>query len=76
MFCAQDINGDKARDHCHMTGKYRGVAHTECNLHYNSRKWEAPVFCHNIKGYDSHFMVSQAPKYLAKKLSAVAQSSE
>ena len=26
------INRDKARDHCHITGKYRGAAHKKCNL--------------------------------------------
>ena len=25
-------NKDKVRDHCHITGKYRGGAHRECNL--------------------------------------------
>ena len=24
----------KVRDHCHLTGKYRGFAHKECNLDY------------------------------------------
>lgn len=23
---------DKVRDHCHLTGKYRGAAHRSCNL--------------------------------------------
>ena len=25
-------NKDKTRDHCHITGKYRGAAHKKCNL--------------------------------------------
>ena len=29
------INYIKVRDHCHYTGKYRGVAHKICNLMYN-----------------------------------------
>ena len=26
-FCEKDILSDKVRDHCHLTGKYRGPAH-------------------------------------------------
>ena len=24
----------KVRDHCHITGKYRGAAHASCNLNF------------------------------------------
>ena len=32
--CNEKINKDKdkVRDHCHITGKYRGAAHSKCNL--------------------------------------------
>ena len=35
--CLKDFNdlGDKVRDHCHYTGKYRGAAHNKCNLKYS-----------------------------------------
>ena len=30
--CNEKVIKDKVRDHCHITGKYRGAAHKECNL--------------------------------------------
>ena len=32
------------RDHCHFTGKYRGCAHSICNLNFCSRYFRIPVF--------------------------------
>ena len=34
----------KVRDHCHFTGKYRGCAHSICNLNYCNKHFENPVF--------------------------------
>ena len=30
--CEKEFDGDKVRDHCHYTGKYRGALHLKCNL--------------------------------------------
>ena len=32
---ARDKNYQKVRDHCHYTAKYRGIAHSICNLKFN-----------------------------------------
>ena len=40
---------EKARDHCHFTGKYRGAAHIKCNLDYSFKFFKIPIFFHNLK---------------------------
>ena len=47
------------RDHCHMTGKYRGSAHKTCNLRLqiSAEKIKIPVIFHNLKGYDGHLII-------------------
>ena len=54
--CNQPLGGDKVRDHCHIVGNYRGVAHSRCNLEYRISKsdWKLPIVIHNLKGYDWH----------------------
>ena len=52
----------KVRDHCHYTEKYRGAAHSKCNLNYEIVK-EIPVLFHNGSVYDYHFII----KYLARE---------
>ena len=49
------------RDHCHITGKFRGSAHQECNLKLRIKpeNIKIPVIFHNLRGYDSHFIMQQ-----------------
>ena len=51
----------RVRDHCHITGKYRGSAHQECNLklRVNPEEVKIPVIFHNLRRYDSHFIMQE-----------------
>ena len=46
----------KVRDHCHYTGKFRGVAHNICNLRYKVPK-EIPAVFHKGSTYDYHLII-------------------
>ena len=53
-----DEDSVRVRDHCHMTGRYRGSAHQSCNLNFKVTK-KIPVVFHNLRGYDGHFIMQQ-----------------
>ncbi len=46
----------KCKDHCHITGKYRGAACDKCNLRMMVPMFVLIVF-DNLEGYDSHLFV-------------------
>ena len=54
--CEEELGTDRVRDHCHLTGEYRGAAHGDCdlNLKFTSR---IPVVFHNLKNYDAHLII-------------------
>ena len=47
---------NRVRDHCHLSGKFRGAAHEICNLKYKVPKF-FPVIFHNLSGYDCHLFI-------------------
>ena len=56
--CGEELGNDRVRDHCHFTGRYRGLAHNRCNLKYRKPK-NISVFFHNLSGYDSHLFIKK-----------------
>ena len=70
--CEEEIHGAKVRDHCHLTGKYRGSACNSCNLNFTtmskdgkteSKPEDLKIIFHNLRGYDGHFIIQEASKY-------------
>ena len=54
--CNEEVGKDKVRDHCHLSGKFRGAALEVCHLKYKVSKC-VPVVFHNLSGYDSHLCI-------------------
>ena len=65
----------KVRDHCHFTGKYRGVAHSECNLRYKVSK-VIPVVFHNGSTYDNQFVIRQLIKDFKGYFGRIGENTE
>ena len=56
------------KDHCHLTGSFRGLAHNNCNL--NTRKAHTsfvPILFHNFSGYDCHLIFEKLINMATKK---------
>ena len=52
-FCEKEIIGDEVRDHCHLTGKNRGPAHSICNVIVTQKQSNfIPFIFHNFSNYD------------------------
>ena len=81
LFCAEPLLvsnfKDSVRDHDHMTGKYRGAAHNECNfkLKLNPKTMPIPVFFHNLKNYDGHLLM-QAMARVRGEIKCIPRNTE
>lgn len=64
----------KVRDHCHLTGAYRGAAHSKCNLANRYPRF-IPVVFHNSKNYDGHIILKNLMKEV-KNVSCIPNNEE
>ena len=68
-FCEKQIESDKVRDHCHLTGYYRGPAHNTCNIIVLQKQSNfIPFIFHNFSNYDCHMFFQ---KLVDKKIDKV-----
>ena len=66
-FCEKIIESDKVRDHCHLTGKNRGPAHSKCNINATQDQSNfIPDIFHYFTNYDCHIIFLK--NWLTKKL--------
>ena len=60
-----DSDNEKVRDHCHITGKFRGAAHWSCIINLQLTE-KVPLIFHNLRGYDSHLIFCELNKFDVK----------
>ena len=80
-FCTDENNEQefklyhKVRDHCHYTGKFRGAAHSICNLTYKVPE-EIPIVFHNGSTYDYHFIIKQLAEDFKGQFECLGENTE
>ena len=61
--CKKLIDNDE--ENCHVTGKFRGAVHWNCNINFQLTK-KVPIIFHNLRGYDSHLIFHELDKFDVK----------
>ena len=68
-FCESELLSDKVRDHCHLTGKYRGPAHSKCIINLTQKQSNfIPFIFQNFSKYDCHMFFKKLVDKKNKKV--------
>ena len=73
--CNEKVIKDKVRDHCHITGKYRGAAHSKCNLKLKIPR-KIPIIFHNLEGYDGHLIFRELNNFKNIDIQVIPKTNE
>ena len=65
----------KVRDDCHNKGKFRGPAHSICNLRYKVQI-EIPLIIHNGSKYDYHFINEELAEEFKAQFECLGENTE
>ena len=65
-YCNECMGEDIVRDNDHLTGKFRGNAHNECNL--PAKKIFLPIYAFNSTNYDNHLFITKLAKKVRLKV--------
>ena len=71
----RNTNYQKVIDHCHHTGKYRGAAHSICNLKFNGLN-KIPVVFHNGSKYNYYFITKELTNEFEGQFECISEYSE
>ena len=69
------MNYKEVRDHCHYTGKYRGDAHSLCNLRHQEER-DIRVIIHNGSNYDFHLLIKDLAKEFKSDIYCLGKNME
>jgi hypothetical protein len=56
--CFKTHGLNPVQDHCHISGMYRGAAHSKCNLQHQVPDFY-PVIIHNLSGFNAHLFIKE-----------------
>ena len=65
----------KNEDHCHHSGKFRGVSCTRCNLAMEDIT-KCNIYIHNLTGFDSHLLIAEYCSRNKTELKAIPINSQ
>ena len=68
-------NRKQVKDQCHYTGKFRGAAHSKCNLNYKFPK-DIPIIIIDNASYDTHFIINHLAEEFKGELNCIGENME
>ena len=71
----KSANYRKVRDYCHYSSKYRGAAHSICNLKFNVPN-KVPLDFHNGSNPDYHFIIKELANEFEGQFGCVGKNTE
>ena len=71
----EKLDAAKVRDHCHITGYYRGAAHNKCDLNLKISK-KLPIIFHNLEGDDGHIIFKELNNFDNIDIQVIPKTSE